>query len=108
VGLALEYEWRPKWTLRAGVQVDETPTVDLYRNSSIPDADQVWIGIGASYERSDKLIIDLGLVQSDFDAATIDLAIPYFGGTPAAGTINTVGRTDNKVSIFSIDLRYRF
>jgi long-chain fatty acid transport protein len=108
VGLALEYEWRPKWTLRAGVQFDETPTVDLFRNSSIPDADQVWLGFGASYERSDKLIIDLGFVHSDFDASTIDLTIPFFGGTPAAGTINTAGRTDNKVNIISIDLRYRF
>jgi len=107
-GLGLEYMLNPKWTLRTGIQLDDSPTVDQFRNSSIPDSDQVWIGLGASYRSSDRFIIDMAYVHSNFESANIDLSIPVFPGTPVSGSINTTGRTDNHVNVVSVNLRYRF
>lgn len=107
-GIGLEYALNPKWTLRSGIQFDESPAVDEYRNTSIPDSDQVWFGLGASYRSSDRLTIDLGYVHSNFDSANINLTSTFFAGTPVAGTVNTVARTNVKVNVFSFDIRYRF
>lgn len=107
-GFSVEYEWSSQWTMRTGIQFDKTPTVDQYRNTSIPDNDQVWFGFGATYTHSDRLLIGLGYVHSEFDAADIDLRVPLFAGTPAGGIVNVRGRTDNQVDVISVDVRYRF
>jgi long-chain fatty acid transport protein len=107
-GLGLEYQFNPRWTMRTGIQFDQSPTVDAFRNSSIPDSDQVWIGFGASYWATDRLVLDLGYVHSDFDAANINLSLPAFPGTPVSGSINAKGRTDNKLNVLSFNVGYRF
>lgn len=107
-GVAIEYEWTPDWTIRGGVLFDQSPTVDEFRNTYIPDSDQIWIGFGASHKISDAFVLDIGYVHSDFQSANINLAQSFFAGTPASGSVNTRGRTDNQVNVFSINLRYRF
>ena len=37
------------WTLRAGAGYEPTPTVDAFRNTSLPDGDRIRIAAGFSY-----------------------------------------------------------
>lgn len=107
-GLAAEYALDPKWTLRGGIQYDESPTTDALRNTSIPDSDLLWLGLGASYSVSDQLRLDLGYVYGIFDRAEIDLAVPFFGGTPLASTVKVRGETDSHVDTLSFSVSYNF
>jgi len=103
-----EFQATQRWTWRAGVRVENTPTVDAFRNTSIPDSDLRWLGIGASYRSSERMMIDLGFTQARFKQADINLNSTFFDGTPAASTVNIRGRTDNVVDTLSMSVRYRF
>ena len=48
------------WTLRGGAGYEPTPTVDAFRNTSLPDGDRVRLAAGVSYDWSERLRIDFG------------------------------------------------
>ena len=108
VGLSAQYSLNPKWTLRGGVQYDQSPTTNALRNTSIPDSNLTWFGVGASYSISDRLKLDFGFVRGMFERAKIDLTIPVYAGTPLASTVNVRGETGSHVDTLSFALRYRF
>lgn len=103
-----DYKLSDQWVLRGGVRVDTTPTTDAFRNTSIPDSNLVWIGFGARYKVSDRVLLDIGFLHGHFKSADINLNTTFFGGTPAAGTVNTKGRTDNFVNTIAVSGSYRF
>jgi len=107
-GVSFEYQWVEKWQWRSGILIDESPTSNKFRNSSIPDSNQIWYGIGTTFRPSTKWSVDLGYTHSDFESKNINLLIPNFIGTPAAGMTNVRGRTDNDVNVYSINVRYNF
>lgn len=107
-GLALQYRPTTQWTLRGGIQYDQTPTTDALRNTSIPDSDLTWFGIGASYNASERLRLDLGYVYGSFARADIDLTLPVYAGSPLSGTVDVRGRTGSYVQTLSISVNYRF
>ena len=43
------YRVNPTWTLRAGVGFDESPVVDAFRDTGVPDKDRYMVGIGVGY-----------------------------------------------------------
>jgi len=106
--LGTEFHATDRWTWRTGVRTEKTPTVDEFRNTSIPDSDLLWLGFGASYRRSEKVVIDLGFTQARFKQADINLNAGFFDGTPVASSVNVRGQTDNVVNTFSVSVRYRF
>lgn len=102
----LDYRLNSRWTLRAGLQYDQTPTVDEYRNTSIPDGDLIFAGLGASYRITDQFIVDAGYFHVFFSKENIDLTQSYFEQTPVTGSVDIRGRTDVSVNTLSINLRY--
>lgn len=56
--LGADYHPSPKWTLRAGVAYDQTPTRNQFRDPRIPDADRIWATTGFSYKMTKQLAID--------------------------------------------------
>jgi long-chain fatty acid transport protein len=56
--LGADYHINPKWTVRAGVAYDETPTRDAYRDPRIPDSDRVWLTGGATYKVNKHFGVD--------------------------------------------------
>lgn len=103
-----QYTGFEDWELRGGVMFDETPTVDQFRNTSIPDSDLIFLGFGATYKISRWLLFDVGYFHVFFDRANINLNIPAFPNTPAAGLVNVRGRTNNSVDTVSAGFRYWF
>jgi len=108
LALGVEYQSSERWTWRAGVRVENTPTVDQFRNTSIPDSDLRWFGVGVSYRASSQLGFDFGVLQARFKRADINLSTTFFEGTPVAGTVNVRGETENVVNTFSVTGRYSF
>jgi long-chain fatty acid transport protein len=95
------------WTLRGGAGYEPTPTVDAFRNTSLPDGDRVRVGIGASYDWSRRLRFDFGYAHVFSQKEDIDLTQTFFSGA-AAGTTTTRARASLFVNDFAVRMRYRF
>ena len=106
VALGARYKLDDRWTLRGGVQYDQTPTVDKYRNTSIPDGDWIFIAFGASYRFKERMFLDLGANYVFVGNEDIDLQRAFFAGSPLASEINIRGRTDVRSSTLSLNYRY--
>ncbi|HEX5077653.1 MAG TPA: outer membrane protein transport protein, partial [Geminicoccaceae bacterium] len=95
------------WTLRAGAGYEPTPTIDRFRNTSLPDGDRVRVGFGVSYDWSSKLRIDFAYAHVFAEREDIDLTQSFFQGA-AAGTVTTRARASLFVNDFALRARYRF
>jgi long-chain fatty acid transport protein len=96
-----------KWTLRAGAGYEPTPTVDAFRNTSLPDGDRIRLAAGLSYDWSERLRIDFAYAHVFSQREDIDLTQTFFSGA-AAGTTTTRARASLFVNDFALRVRYRF
>jgi long-chain fatty acid transport protein len=96
------------WTLRAGAGYEPTPTVDEFRNTSLPDGDRVRLGLGVSYDWSDRLRVDVGYAYVVSARESIDLTPTFFEGTPGEGSVNVRGRANLVINDFALRVSYRF
>jgi long-chain fatty acid transport protein len=96
-----------RWTLRGGAGYEPTPTVNAFRNTSLPDGDRVRIAAGVSYDWSERLRIDFGYAYVFSQKEDIDLSRTFFEGA-AEGTTTTRARASLFVNDFALRLRYRF
>lgn len=108
--LGAEYHKSPAWTFRGGVAYDETPTT-AFRDPRIPDADRVWLNVGATYKVNKHISID-GAYAHIFVQDT-NVNIIQASGVSATSTapleVNQVSANYNSsVDIVALALRYRF
>lgn len=105
--LALGAQWAPVagWTLRGGMLYDQTPTRDQYRSTIIPDVDRLWASIGASYEFSDSLALDISFQHMFAKDGPINRTNSF----PALGTtVQTTGTTETSSNVMALTLRVQF
>jgi len=106
VSAGAEHIWRDNLTFRAGVQYDRTPTVDRFRNTSVPDGDRIWTAVGASYKPSQRTELTLSFQHVFFQDPKIDVTRTFFEGTPAEGSVRVRARADSHVNTLSLAFRY--
>ncbi len=99
IAVGAEYDYSDAWTLRAGYQFDETPTTDEYRTTRTPDGDRQWLTVGATYNVSDKVAIDMA-------AAYINVAKEDINLSRNGSTIRATNEAD--IGIFSLGFNYKF
>lgn len=93
------------WTYRFGVAYDESPVRNAAsRTPRLPDADRIWLAIGAGFELSENLKLDIGYAHLFFD----DPQIAKTGASEdlTRGALN--GTYDSSVDILSIEASYMF
>jgi len=96
-------------TLRAGIQLDGTPTRDSSRDARVPDADRVDYNVGLSYRLSNHLILDAAAALTDPGGGPIARQERFYAGTPAQTDILTAGRVhDQRVVVLAMGGRLRF
>jgi long-chain fatty acid transport protein len=110
--LGADYRFNKMWTARAGVAYDETPTQNAFRDPRIPDADRVWLTLGATYAVNKHVSID-GVYEHIFIAnqnINVTQAIGTSvnsGGVPLE--VNTVAANyKGSADIVGIAARYSF
>jgi long-chain fatty acid transport protein len=108
IGLGAEYRLTDAWTLRGGVSYDQTPTRDAVRNTRVPDGDRYWIAIGASYELSDTIGLDLAYGHRFFEDGDIDRTRTFFEGSGVESTIRTNARAKTDADVIALALRISF
>ncbi len=95
----VDYAVTPKWTMRGGVQWDQTPTRDGERDARVPDSDRINFALGTSYKLSDGITIDAAANYIDFKNATIDRTTAAYAGTAAQTPILVNGRVEGASAI---------
>lgn len=108
VSVGAEWDASPEWTLRAGASYDRTPTIDRLRNTSLPDADRIWLGAGATYAISDRFEVDAAVNAAIFMDGEVDRTETVFGGTPVASEQRTTGTAALDFFTAAIGVRWRF
>lgn len=96
-----EYNYNEHLTLRAGVGYEKSPIPEEHRNLRLADADRVWTSIGASYQVSDKIGVDLGYSHVFVEDA-------YVSGASSSGAFKYTGTSKGKADIISASLRYNW
>ncbi len=79
-------------TLRAGIQLDSTPTRDLGRDPRVPDGDRVDYNVGATYRMTDRISLDAAAGFTDVENGPISRDERFYAGTAAQTEILTDGR----------------
>jgi long-chain fatty acid transport protein len=96
-----EYAMNDQWTLRGGVQFDETPTTDEYRTSRTPDGDRTWVSAGATYALTPKIDLDMAATYIHVDDGTINVS-------RNAGLSVVRAKTEGSVGILALGMSYKF
>jgi long-chain fatty acid transport protein len=96
-------------TLRAGIQLDPTPTRDSGRDPRVPDADRVDYNVGASYRMNGHMSLDAAAGYTDLENSPISRDERFYAGTPAQTDILTDGRAHGqRVLVFALGGRLKF
>ena len=96
-------------TLRAGVQIDPTPTRDANRDPRVPDGDRVNYNAGATYRMSGRISLDAAVSLTDVESSSINRDERFYAGTAAQTDVLTEGRVDKqRVFILAMGGRLSF
>lgn len=94
----INYKPTPKWTVRTGVAWDESPVKDdTSRTFRLPDADRIWLALGAQYIINREFTIDAGYAHLFIKKDSINntqfinagLTIPIINTNVAFNAANT-------------------
>jgi long-chain fatty acid transport protein len=108
VAAGAEYQVRDGLTARGGLHHDTTPTVDGFRDTTVPDSSRLWLGTGATFQISPTLDLDLAFNHVFFRDTTIALTRTFFDGTPLASAMTINNDVRSVVNTIAVDLRVRF
>lgn len=96
-------------TLRAGLQLDSSPTRDASRDARVPDANRIDYNAGLSFRMSDRLTLDAAAALTDPGSGPIARQEHFYAGTAAQTDILTAGRARNqRVVVLAMGGRLRF
>jgi len=103
VAVGGEWQFAPRWTLRAGAAYDPTPVPSAeFRTARLPDADRTWASVGLGYEISKQWSVDVGYTHIWLNDSTID-------NTTESAIPNTLrGNYQGKVDIIGLQLNAHF
>lgn len=108
VSVGFDYALDDDLSLRGGFRYDQTPTVDAFRQTSVPDADSYAVAVGASYAPWDQVVVDLAYYYAWWDDIDIDVNRQFAFAPGVAGAVNVTGAGDSRSHIVGVNLRYRF
>jgi long-chain fatty acid transport protein len=112
VSLGLEYKYSPDTTLRTGIAWEKSPISDEERNVLLPDADRIWLSVGATHRFSERVSMDFGYTHIFADDAPICRTIagpagPCSSSTPAQAILFK-GEAEGSVDIISASFKYKW
>ena len=99
-----EYKFNPDLTLRAGLAYEKSPITNAVRGTRLPDTNRVWATLGAGYQLSKKLSVDVSYAHIFAKNGSINI-IP---GHPAFNGLPFQASTRGHVDILSAALNYRW
>jgi len=86
-----DYALSSEWTVRGGVQYDQTPSPDALRDPGSPDADRWVYAAGATRAVGERAKLNAALSYSRYSRAPFHDPNVFYAGTPAQTTVPLVG-----------------
>lgn len=80
-----DYRLNANWTVRAGYQWEQTPTIDRNRSTDVPDANRHWLGVGASWAFQPGWGLDLSYARLQFENVVINRTDIFGTNTKVTG-----------------------
>jgi long-chain fatty acid transport protein len=103
---ALGASYRPSrdWTLRMGAAYDQSPARDSTRNARIPDADRIWLSLGADVALTERTSLSFSLAHLFLPRGEVNLS-----STDPANLLrgDLVGTTDAEANALALQLTFR-
>ena len=106
--LGVEYDVAPKLTLRAGGLYDQTPTLDGFRTTRVPDGNRIWATAGATAHVSQMVAVNLSYAHIFVKSEIVDRTDPLFAGTPAVTTVNTLSENRGHANELAASVSLKF
>jgi long-chain fatty acid transport protein len=104
VGLGGIYQLNDAWKLKFGVAFDKSPVKSAAdRTMTLPDSDRTWLSLGARYQYSKAISIDVGYTHIFFASADTARAVDF-----PAGNTRQVIRGDFKTTADSLGLQLNY
>jgi long-chain fatty acid transport protein len=101
--LGLNYRANARWTLRSGIAHDASPIKNAQRlTPRIPDSDRIWATLGARWQATPRLGLDVGYAHIFIDDRQID------NTTEASIQQNLQGNYAAHVDILSLQANWQF
>ena len=98
-----------RWTVRGGIQRDETPTRNGFRDASVPDGNRWNFALGTSFALSKAFSVDAAANYITIANASIDRLTAVYPGTPNQVVIRPDGQlTGAGVVVLSLGGRLKF
>jgi long-chain fatty acid transport protein len=91
----VDYAVSPAWTLRAGIQRDQSPTRDTHRDARVPDSDRWNFAAGTSVAVTKSIGVDAAVNYIKFKDASIDRTTAAYAGTAVQTPILVNGTLQN-------------
>ena len=115
LALGAEYLLSETWTVRGGIQWDETPTTGKNRTTRTPDGNRTWLSGGATYQMNDRMSLDMAATYIFIEDGHInrttrfdDLYNLFVPGGGLAASVTTRGTAESDVGIIGVALNYKF
>jgi long-chain fatty acid transport protein len=109
LSLGAEYQLNDRWRLRGGIKYDQTPTVDAYRDTRVPDGDRYWLATGFHYAMDEHTGIDASYAHIFLDDSNINVTRSFFDTVPAIQTFATIkAQSSVSIDILTVGLTYKF
>ncbi|HEY0833329.1 MAG TPA: outer membrane protein transport protein [Azospirillum sp.] len=106
LSLGTAYKVTDALTLRTGVAYDQSPIPDEYRTPRIPDADRLWVSVGAGYKVTEWLQLDAAYSHIFVQNSSVNLTDDLTG--PNAGRGNLSVNYKNHVDLIGLQARISF
>lgn len=104
-----EYQLTPQLKLRSGVKYDQTPTVDAYRDTRVPDGDRVWLAAGFHYQLTESIGVDGSYAHIFVDDSNININRSFYDQVPAFRTTSNIRATSHvSLDILTAGFTYKF
>lgn len=103
-----EYQVSQPFAARGGVRYDQTPTVNGFRDTTVPDASRLWLGVGATYRTSPVSAWDFTFNHVFFRRVDVAPTRTFFAGTPLVSTVTINGRVKTVTNTVAVEYRRAF
>ncbi len=107
--LGAEYQLDSQWRLRGGLKYDQTPTVDQFRDTRVPDGDRVWLATGFHYQWDEHFGFDGSYAHIFVSDSNININRSFYDTVPAVQTFSNVkAKSSVSIDILTAGISYKF
>lgn len=107
--LGAEYQLDSQWKLRGGIKYDQTPTVDQFRDTRVPDGDRVWLATGFHYQWDEHFGFDGSYAHIFVADSNININRSFYDTVPAVQTFSNIkAKSSVSIDILTAGISYKF